>query len=511
MKYIICVDVGTTGVKTALFNEKLEVVASAVDEYELLFTGKEMIELDCETYIDKIISGINKIQSSAGVDKNDIVAVGMTSQGETVIPVSRDGSPLSNAIVWLDTRAKQEAQILSEKISFRKMYSTTGLESASPASTLAKLMWYKNNHPEIFKIGTTFLLLLNFLVYKFTGSISTDNVISASTNYFDINNDCYFDKALQAAGINKQYIPKDIIKSGDIAGHLSKEMADRLGLKQGIPVCSCGIDQSASAVGANNIEEGKLTVTIGTALVLAAVADKPVYDPDFPIYIARHYRDKYLYMPYSPCAGIILKWFKDNFCSEEIKRAEITGENVYSILGDIASSVEPNIKDPVLLPHFSGILSPIKDDSARGVLFGLTLDADKPAIVKAVMESVGYMVKDNLKKMEDHLKMDINEIYLLGGGSKSGVWCQMIADITNHRVITYTQEETTLLGTAIMTAVSAELIGSYQDGIALSVIPQKTYTADPKRLKVYEKLYEKYKDIYQALKPVFNKWQSDRN
>lgn len=489
MECILTFDIGTTSVKTCLFDLSLNRLCCISEEY-LIDADGLFIELDAEAYIDAIKKSITKAREL--LPDAHIKAVTSTTQGETLIAVSKDGKALRKAIVWLDSRAEKEASLISESIPKKEFARTTGLPELTGACPITKLLWIKNNEPQIYDECEKFLFLEDWVIFRLTGKFISEKALVSSSGYFDINGDCYWDKILDVAGIAKEKLP-EARECGEFCSYVTKEAADFFGLPSDTAVYTGAMDQVASAIGAGALTEDIITETTGTALVVTSYSKERRYYAEKGITEYRHARQGgYLNLTFSNTAGIVLKWFKDAFFSDLIGN----GTPIYEQLDKMAESVSPLSDGLCLFPHFEGTSYPEINTDARGVFFGIGLGTTRAHFIRAILEGVSYMLRENIESISS----DAKEIRSLGGASGSDVWCQIKADVINKQIVTY-EAESTSLGAAILTACGMGLYKNLEDAIKVAK-PKKTYTPDTNS-DLYEGGYRKYLAMYDAFKHLF--------
>jgi xylulokinase len=501
MGYIMTFDVGTTSVKTCLFTEDIKLIAFSSEEYELLTPKKDVVELDPEIYWNTLKKGIREVLDTSGINTEEILVMTLTTQGETLIPVGKDGAPLYNALVWLDARAVEESAIITGLIASDTFYRHTGLPEAGPACPVCKVLWFKRNQPELFEKIFKFLLLEDYLLFKLTGKFISEQSLMSSSGYFDINSGILWQELLDSLDINCELFP-EVLPCGEIIGNISKNAALELGLSTLTIVSTGAMDQISSAIGAGNIYPGIVTETTGTAMVIGATTIEANYSNISKVIIYKHYNKNFLLLPYCPTAGIVLKWFKDEFCGSEMNECKANGKSIYQMLDELASVVKPGANGLIFLPHLAGALSPEVNPYAKGVFFGISLETKKAHFVRAILESIGYMLKENIEMLES-LGIEVKEIYSLGGGSDSKLWNSIKADITGKHILVLEQQESTSFGAAILGAVSIGLYNSVEEACKLQARSKNVYIPDQTNIGIYNKTYTTYIEVYNNLKELF--------
>ena len=502
-KTLLALDLGTTSVKAGIFSPEGKCLASAAEEYLLVTPEPDIAELPPETYWEASVKTIREVIGKASADREEIAGISISSQGETIIILDEDGNPLRNAIVWIDNRAVAQAEKIAEKLS--GIYDVTGIPDITPMWPACKMLWIKENEPEIYSRIRHVLLVQDYIVYKLTGKFVTNGSISCTTLYFDIVNNCWWDKALEAAGIDKTILP-EIQDAGEIVGLSSAEANDTLGLSVPIPVIGGGMDQSVCAIGAGTIKEGIASETTGSALCIQVVTEHTDLDKNKSIPVYMHsIPGKYLFVPVCPTAGMAYKWFKDTFAQPESETAVQSGKSVYDLLNELAGSVPAGCDGLVMLPHLMGAFCPDSHPSWRGSFTGFTIHHTKGHFIRAIQEAVAFMLRRNLERvMRSGIRF--SEIRLTGGGSKSAVWNQIKADVCDLPAVILANEETGLAGDAILVGKASGIFESIEEGCQKFVEIKDRVLPGPDR-DIYETTYKKYCSLEEALGDYFDKIQ----
>ena len=463
MNLILTLDAGTTSLKGALFDLSGNMLCSHIHEYHLERPAPDIVEAEPEIYWSAAKAVIAEILVQAEVPPESISALGVTSQGETLIVLDKYGKPLRKAIVWLDNRAKAEAEVIKEEFGRELVYHVTGQQDIAPCWPAAKILWLRDHEPEIFKSAAKFLMLEDYLVYRLTGNFATDHTLNPSTLYYDLVNCCWWRRMLDFIDVTEKQLPV-LLNSGEAAGSISVE----IGLSRNTVVTMAPVDQIAAAVGAGNIEPGMITETTGCALAICATVENPTYDPQMNIGLYRHaIPGMFVLMPWIPTAGMILRWFRDEF-----------GNGMdYDTLIESAAKVSPGSGGLVLLPHFCGMNSPEVNPEAKGVFYGITPAHAKSHFVRAILESVAFSLRDNLELLEK-LGIKSGDVTSLGGAARSKSWLQIKADVLQRRINIMRCEEATSLGTAVLAAAGIRAFANIADAVkamvhpAISVLPR---------------------------------------
>lgn len=502
MKAYLTFDVGTTAVKICLFSQELRLLALSNEEYELEAGEAGRVELDAELYWQAVCRGTRSVLRNSRIQADDIRAICVTTQGETLIAMGQDGKPLRKAIVWLDERASTQAAGLASHCDIMQFYRETGLPEINGYLPLAKLMWIREQEPDVYESTEKFLLLEDYLLYRLTGSFVTEKALACSTGWFSLRTDGYWNEILDLTGVDVQKLPCLVEPGTALSAPLLPQVQSELGLSSKTVVVAGAMDQTAGALGAGNLLPGCVTETTGTALAIGATVEAPSLDAPSRVTIYRHVRQGlYLMMPFCMTAGIFLKWFKDCFCREETELARRQGCSVYDILDKLADEAPAGSGGLVALPYLTGKLQPQCNPNARGVFFGVGLDSRKPQFIRAIYEAVAYMLRENLEFLKNSGNCSVSQLRSLGGGAKSDIWRQIKADVTGIAVGKPEQTESTSLGAAMLAAVGCGDAASLNE--LLPKIEQQITWLTPTPCDVYEQGYKTFCALYNSVEGLF--------
>jgi len=492
MSWLLTIDAGTTAVKVCLFSEAGKLAATSSQEYDLLTPGEDRVELPAQTYWECCAAGVREVLAQPGVTPEEVLAVGVTSQGETFIPVGETGQPLRNAIVWLDNRAEPQAQAIASSFTLDLFYEVTGLPEIIPTWPACKILWLREREPRVFSQAHKYLLVGDYLLYRLSGRYVTEGGVCTSTAYFDIRSGQWWAEMLEFIGLRAEHLPA-LLRSGELVGPVTENAARETGLSTRTLAVTGSMDQIAGAVGAGNIVPGIVSETTGTALVLAATVNGLAYDPQKRLPCYYHaLPGRYLLLPYCQTAGMVLRWFRDQFGR---------GES-YDELTALAAGVPPGSEGLVMLPHLTGSTSPCFNPRAKGVFYGITLGHTRAHFVRAILESVAFMLRENVELLEE-LGVDVGELVSLGGGARSKLWSQIKADVTGLPLRAAECEEAASLGVAILAGVAVGLFPDVADacqhmvGTGTRIEPHLAHRAQ------YERAYNRYLRLYSSLRPLF--------
>ncbi|VEJ59569.1 xylulokinase [Arachnia propionica] len=500
-RYLLGIDVGTTAIKAAVFDTDGIEVGSFTAEYTLLTPRAGQVELDVETYVTTFALAVRGALQEAAVPASEIAVLGLSAQGETFCCLDNDNQPIGRAIVWMDTRAAAEAEIIEEHFGRPTLQTTTGQVSMDSIYPAAKLLWLRTHEPKRFQNTAKFALLKDYLVYRMTGRLTSEDSLLCTTMLWDINTRRWWPEMLDYLGITPEQLP-EIAPQGDIVGLLTASAAAELGLPAGLPVSVGALDQACGALGIGNAEPGIFSESTGSALTSVTITDELTLDPAgrvpcFPSAIAGQYM-----LHCFSTGGMVMRWYRDNFCSSEMQVESLCGINAYYLIDQEVAQVEPGCEGLIVLPHLQGSGPPDLDAYARGTIFGLTLAHKKQHLSRGVMEGV-TMVLRRMIEATAQLGIKVSEIISLSGGAKSAAWCQIKSDATGLPLRTLLSAESAACrGAALIAAVGAGLIESAAPIARQSIDFDRSYQPNPQHTKTYDELFERYGMLEKALKPL---------
>lgn len=502
MGYILGVDLGTTAIKTAVFDEKGKECGAKTVEYTLETPQPGYAELDAQKYIDTFILASKTAMERAKVCSDDIISVGMSAQGETTICLDENYQPIRPAIVWMDIRAAQEAETIEKAIGKENIQKHTGQPGMDAIWPASKILWLKKNEPETYHKTYKYVQLKGYFSYLLTGRMVCEDSILCTTMYWDINTRKYWPEMMDLLGIREDQLP-EIVKQGGEVGNITPEGAALFGLSTKTTVNAGALDQACGALGVGNVRPGSFTDCTGSNLSTVAIVDKLILDPDMQMpCFASAIPGKYMLHAFSS-GGMVLKWFRDTFCQMEKKIEEEGGMSAFDQLGKEIMKIAPGNDGLVMIPHLQGSGPPDTDNHQRGVYFGITLAHNKYHFARAVMESIAMVLRRMMDAMEP-LGVKVERIIALGGGSKSDVWCQLKADATGIPIsIMSTTESSGCLGAAILAGVASGIWESCEKAADEIIYAESTYEPNLEVKDAYDKLFEKTMKLQYGMKQFY--------
>ena len=497
MNYLLGIDCGTSGTKTVLFDEKGVVIASASAEYPLYQPHNGYAEQDAEDWKNAMLETIGEVIAKSGIDSADIAGIGLSGQMHGLVMLDSGGNVLRKAIIWCDQRTGAQVDKMNE-LCGEKIAEI----SANPALTgwtAAKILWVRDNEPQVYEKCRHILLPKDYLRYVLTGELATEVSDASGMQLLDVKNRCWSDELCSLLGIDKAMLAQ-VYESCEVTGRVTKQIAEQTGLKEGTIVVGGAGDNAAAALGTGVCRQGRAFTTIGTSGVVFAHTDTPLIDPKGRVHTCcAAVPNSWHVMGVTQAAGLSLRWFRDNFCESEIQQAKQLGVSEYELMSRQAEKIPAGCERLLYLPYLMGERTPHLDADARGVFFGLSAVHTKAHILRAVMEGVAYSLRDCVEVFRE-MGVCVSDMAACGGGGSSALWRSMLADLYGCGVKTVTSKEGPALGAAILAAVGAGIYSSVEQACDALVQSKDITSPDADRAEVYEQYYQLYRSLYPALK-----------
>lgn len=476
-------------------------MASHFQPYETHYLSANWVEQDPGDWWRAVRLSTARLLTDSKIEPGSIKAVSFSGQMMGALPVDQRGTPLRPAIIWADQRGVKQAELLKERVGMERVYKITG-HRASPSYSAAKIMWVRDEEPELFKRAHKFLQAKDYIALKLTGRFVTDYSDASGTNLLDLKKKEWSGEILEKIGLPEEALP-ELHASTDVIGEVTPEAAAECGLKPGTPVVIGGGDGSCAAVGAGVVSPGSAYNYLGSSSWVALATREPIYDPKLRTFNWVHLDPKL----YSPCgtmqsAGGSFQWARDELCSQEKEAAEALGLDPYELINlEIAESPE-GAKGLLFLPYLLGERSPHWNPNARGVFLGLTRNHTKKDMLRAILEGVCFNLRIIIEAFEEQ-GAAIEAIRIIGGGAKGWIWRKIMADIYGRPILlTAYPLEATSLGAAIAGGIGVGLFKDFSvvDRLVRTVARQEP---EPEKAARYAQLFEIFKEAYERLLPVF--------
>ncbi|RLE70761.1 MAG: xylulokinase [Thermoprotei archaeon] len=506
MSALLGIDLGTTTAKASIFDlEAGRPLSLASREYPTYYPRPGWAEQDAYDWWRVTVSVVREALRRAGVNPRAIEGVCVSSHRESIALVDREGRPLDRVIIWMDRRSAPQAEWIRNNLDVREIYWRTGLV-VDPTFTATKLMWIKENNPQVLRKARWALQPKDYIVYRLTGHPVTDVSIASRTMLFDIKRLEWADDLFEDFGLAeyRDLFPEPRF-SDEVVGEVSEEAARQTGLAPGIPVVAGGGDRGCEVLGAGVLGPDRVEESTGTGSTTATTIDEPLLDPEMRIVVTVHViRGKWSVEAGMSTAGAILRWFRDNFAQGENILAYLTRRRAYEYMDMEAEYIPPGSNGLIVLPFFAGARAPRWNPKARGLVFGLTVYHTRAHVFRALMEGVAYEIRKILDVLEE-LGLRSEEIRLLGGGGKTPTWARIKADVTHRRVALLEFLDAVLVGDAILAGVGVKAFKDYEEGVERLVRIRRVIEPDPHFTRIYDMYYELYEQLVSTMTPFYEK------
>ncbi len=498
MDYVLGIDVGTGGTRAVLVNRSGAIVSSATCEHVPFASPKiGWAEQDPHDWVQAAGSAIRQIISDAGISASDISAVGLAGQMHGAVLLDENDQVLRPSLIWCDQRTQAQCDWLNQKIGEQKIIELT-CNPALTNFTLTKLLWVRDNEPEIWRRFRQVLLPKDYVRFRLTDEHAMDVADASGTLMLDVAHRRWSDEMMSAAGLPMSCLPK-LYESPEVCAHISEAGAEHTGLKLGTPVVAGAGDQAGGAVGMGIVRAGAVSATIGTSGVVFAATDTPAMDAKGRVHTFCHaVPGRWHVMGVTQAAGLSFRWLRDL-----LRRTSGSSDLSYDDLTREAENIPAGSDGVLWAPYLMGERTPHLDPNARGTLTGLAASHGRGHVTRAILEGVAFSLKDTFS-LFDEMQVPIRNIRLGGGGARSALWRQIQADVYAHQVEILAAEEGAAYGAALLAGVGAQFWSSVEDACAAVVKVQQRVSPDPKATQVLKKQYDHYRRLYPALKPLFS-------
>jgi xylulokinase len=493
--YILAHDLGTTGNKATLFDTAGRAVASAFESYETAYPRANWAEQDAADWRRAIFEGTRRLLAQAAVPPGAVAVVSFSGHMQGALLVDRDGTPLRPHILWADQRATSQAAQIRDTCGEEAIYRLTG-HRASAAYTAARVLWVKDNQPDVYRRAYKVLQSKDYAAFVLTGVFATDHSDASGTQVFDLVGRCWATDVLSALGLSPDLFP-DAHPSSTVVGRVTPEAAAATGLLSGTPVVIGGGDGACATVGAGSVQEGDTYTYIGSSAWIALTTRQPILDPQRRTFTYAHLvPDRYFPVGTMQAGGGAYDWL------ERILRGDDDRPPIYQAMDAQAATVPIGARGLLFLPYLLGERSPYWNPLARAAFVGLAMPHGRAELARAVLEGVAL----NMRLILDALRgqgVQIEAMRLIGGGAKSATWRQILADTYELPILLpKLAAEATALGAAIAGGVGVGLFSDFS--VAHRLIPtEAAEQPDPANIRRYSALYPLFQQAYTALEPIF--------
>jgi xylulokinase len=492
MTFVLGIDCSTTATKALLMRADGEVMGVASSEYTYEVPQPLWTEQHPDVWWQATIDSVRQVLAGSQVDPGEIRGVGLTGQMHGLVLLDGAGEVLRPAILWNDQRTAAECDQIRASLGKERFIQITG-NDALTGFTAPKVLWVKNHERGVFARVRQILLPKDYVRFKLTGRYATDKAGGAGTVLFDMQQRDWSAEVVAALGIDPAWLPPSF-EGTSVTGHVSPQAADATGLREGTPVVGGGGDQAAAAVGTGAVVEGIVSLSLGTSGVVFATADRPIVEPGGRLHAFCHaVPGKWHLMGVMLSAAGSLRWYRDSLAPGV----------EFDALVEPAGSVPAGSDGLLFLPYLTGERTPHPDPLARGAFIGLTVRHTRAHLTRAILEGVAFGLRDGFELMKEAGLAGISQVRITGGGARSPLWRQILADVLDAEVVTVNTTEGAAYGAALLAATGT---GAFPDveSACTAVIQATGSTVPGLASRVYGEIHRLYRELYPALRPTFN-------
>lgn len=498
---LLGIDIGTSGCKIALFSPEGQIACEKTMSYPVYYPKPGYVEQDPEDWWNAVCQGTRELIEENRIDPKEIAGVGVDGQGWAAIAVDKDGCVLTRNPIWMDTRSNEICAVLNKDAGQANIFELSGNPLKAQYST-GKVLWYKQHLPEVYSKTDKILQSNSFIVYKMTGEMTQDVSQGYAYHCFDMRNACWNSEMAKALGIELRLLP-ELTACHDVVGKVSEAASRLMGLLPGTPVVAGGLDAACGTLGAGVIHQGETQEQGGQAGGMSICMENYHAHPDL-ILGCHVVPNRWLLQGGTTGGGGVVRWFDEQFGFEEHQKAAQLGGSPLKYLDILIKEIPAGSEGLVFLPYMAGERSPIWNENAKGVYFGLDFSKTKAHMARASLEGVAFALKHNIEVAES-AGANVGTLRATGGSANSRVWTQIKADVTGKAIDIPGSGFETTLGAAILAGVGVGVYKDFDDAVSKTIRVKQTYTPNEENQEVYEKGYQMYRSLYETLKPMMHK------
>lgn len=490
---LLGIDIGTSACKVAVFDEDGGVLAQANKPYQVYYPQAGWAEQDADEWWDAICEGVREVLAADGVDAELIRGIGVDGQSWSAIPVDRAGNALCRTPIWMDTRARDICDRVKAELGTQTIFGVAGNDFL-PSYVTPKLLWFREEKPEIFEKAYKFLQSNSYIVMKLTGVMSQDYSQCYGIHFFDMHTLSYDEDLARRMGLSPDLFPT-LYPCDGVVGTVTKEAAALTGLKVGTPVVAGGLDAACGALGAGVFKAGQTQEQGGQAGGMSICTDQALAHEK--LILGTHVvPGLWLLQGGTVGGGGTLKWFRQEL-GRGMSFDELTKE---------AEDVSAGSDGVVFLPYMAGERSPIWNPDAKGVFYGLSFDKTRGHMIRALLEGVAFSLEHNLRVAgETGVKVDV--LNAMGGASNSALWTQIKADVTGKTIQVPASDTATTLGASLLAGVGCGVYSGYEEAVSRTIAITRVQEPNPGNKEIYERSMELYLKLYENLKGTYSEFR----
>ena len=492
IQYFLGIDTSTTSSKALLIDERGDVVAVASSPHTLQTPRPLWSEQNPGEWWEAVAASIRSVLEKAGIGGESVAAVGLTGQMHGLVLLDEAGDVLRPAILWNDQRTQSQCDEIHQIIGRERFIRITG-NVALTGFTAPKILWVKENEPDIYARAKHVLLPKDYIRYKLTGEYAMDKADGAGTVLFDLKARDWSEDVLAALEIPRAWMPKTF-EGPESTGCVTEEAASLTGLKAGTPGAAGGGDQAAQAVGVGAVEPGIVGLTVGTSGVVFATTPSALIEPEGRLHAFCHaVPGMWHFMGVMLSAAGSLQWYRDTLAP---------GIGFDDLLKE-AETIPAGSEGLQFLPYLTGERTPYPDPLARGAFIGLTVRHNRAHMTRAVLEGVSFGLKDSFTLIQNAGLGAITQVRASGGGTKGALWRQILASVLEAELVTVNTTEGAAYGAALLAGVGAGAWTDVKSACTTCIRITGSTLPDPSHAETYERSYPLYQELYPALKASF--------
>ncbi|EXX91640.1 carbohydrate kinase [Paenibacillus darwinianus] len=490
-QYLAGIDIGTSGCKVALFTPDGEILFQGTTPYQTHYPQPGYAEQNPEDWWRAVCNGLRHMLHRTGVDPKQIKGVGVDGMSGAAVPMDGQGRALRNAMIWLDRRTVRQCESITERIGAEQLFAVSG-NPMSPSYVTGKMLWIKENEPDLYTRTAKVLQCNSYIVYRLTGEYSQDVSQGNGFHAFDIETAAWDEALSERIGVAPELLPP-VYRCSDIVGGITMAVATETGLTAGTTVVAGGLDAACATLGAGAIHVGEVQEQGGQAGGMSIVMDRPVKNEK--LILSCHVVPDRWILQGGTVGGGSLNWLKREFAGE-------AGDDFFALANEAASRVKPGSEGLLFLPYMAGERSPIWDPNAKGVFLGLSFEKTKGHMIRAIMEGCAMALRHNLATAEDS-GVPVHTLHSVGGAANSALWTQIKADVTGKAFKIPSSDSAAALGAAILAGIGTGIYRDAEDAVARTVRIQREQAPLPGHTRIYNQAFDIYLEAYNRLKDLF--------
>jgi xylulokinase len=501
MSVVIGLDVGTSGTKAIAMDERGALLASALVEYPLHSPKPNWAEQDPADWARAAHEAL--AQLAAKINVAEVKGIGLTGQMHGSVFLDADNEVIRPALLWCDQRTAAQCDAITSKVGAERLIEMVS-NPALTGFTAPKILWLRDEEPAHYDRVRKVLLPKDYIRWVLTGEYATDVSDASGTLLLDVKNRCWHKGLLTELDIDPDFLPPTF-EGTEVTGTLSAAAAAKTGLPAGIPVVAGGGDQAAGGVGCGIVSGGVVSASMGTSGVVFAFSEHVHTDPQGRVHTFCHaVPGKWHVMGVMLSAGGALRWYRDTLAHEEIARGKAEGKDPYEYITAGAAEIPIGSEGLTFLPYLTGERTPHKDPHAKGAFIGLSLRHTKAHMARAVLEGVAFGMRDSVEIIRG-MGIPVTEVRASGGGARSAVWKQILADTSRAPMVTINVDEGPSYGAAILASVAAGLYTNVEEACAAIIRETGRVGHDEIRAAAYDPWFGEFQQAYQALAPLYKR------